>query len=98
MNIYKNSVGITFEVSTEYDLTSTTNTALLVKKPSNKTATWPAIVYGDPTNGVLSYTSVSGDLNEDGFYFLQAYTEFPTGKVLYGVASRFKVMDSYEVP
>ena len=36
-NIYKHSVGVLFEVSTETDLTYATNTALLVKKPSGKT-------------------------------------------------------------
>ena len=98
MNIYKNSIGVIFEVSTEIDLTDATNVALLIKKPSNKTSTWPAAIYGDPVNGIISYSTVSGDLNEDGFYYTQAYAEFPTGKQLYGTASKFKVLNTYEVP
>lgn len=97
-NIYKHSVGVIFEVSTEVDLTTATNTALFIRKPSNKTTTWPAVVYGDPVNGVLTYTTVSGDLNEDGWYYMQSYAEFPTGKQLYGTAVKVKVLDNYEVP
>jgi hypothetical protein len=98
MTIYKHSNGIIFEVSTEKDLTDATSTALLIKKPSNKTSTWPAIVYGDPVSGVLTYTTVTGDLNEDGFYFMQSYAEFPSSKVYYGNTVKFKVYDAYEVP
>jgi len=97
-NIYKHSTGIIFEVSTEIDLTTATSLALLIKKPSSKTNTWPATIYGDASLGVLTYTTVPGDLNEDGFYYLQAYAEFPSNRVLFGNSVRFKVLESYEVP
>lgn len=97
-NIYKHSVGITFEVTTEQDLTDASNQALLIRKPSNKTATWAATISGTPSDGVLTYTTIAGDLDEDGWYHLQSYAEFPTGKQLYGTATRFKVLDSFELP
>lgn len=97
-NIYKRSIGIVFEVSTEQDLTNATNTALLVKKPSNKSATWSATIHGAPSGGILTYTTIDGDLDEHGFYYLQSYAEFPTGRQLYGTAVRFKVLDSFEAP
>ena len=97
-NIYKHSSGITFEVSTDFDLTSATKVSLLVKKPSNKTAIWNAEVLGDPTGGMLTYITEPDDLNEDGWFYMQSYAEFPTGKVYYGSAVKFKVLDAYEVP
>lgn len=97
-NIYKHSVGIIFEVSTDLDLTTATSTSLLIRKPSNKTASWGCSIYGDAINGVLTYTTIANDLDENGWYHLQSYAEFPTGKQYYGTAVRFKVLDNYELP
>jgi hypothetical protein len=97
VNIYKHTVGFTFEISTEVDLTEVTNTALLIKKPSNKTAIWPAVVLGDPMNGILTYQTATGDLDEDGWHFMQSYIEKSGGRVFYGNAIKFKVLESFEV-
>lgn len=96
-SVYKHSEGILFEVDTETDLTNATNLAILVKKPSNKSATWTAAVLGNATDGIMWYRTVSGDLDEDGNYLIQAYAEFPSNKVYYGNAVKLKVKDRFEV-
>jgi hypothetical protein len=94
--IYKHSVGILFRIPTDADLTDSI-VSFLVKKPSNKSAIWSAAIYGDPITGMIEYTTATGDLDDDGFYYLQAYAEFPTGNY-YGETLRFRIYDSYEVP
>lgn len=94
-NIYKHSIGISIAVSTGIDLTLATKTAFLIKKPSGRTMEWVTTVT-DESTGAMSYTTVEGDLNEDGWYYGQSYVEF-TGKVLYGKPVKFKVYDAFEV-
>ena len=98
MAIYKRDVGVTFEISTDIDLTNATSVQIMIKKPSSRSAIWPATKSVTPSDGIITYTTIDGDLNEDGWHYLQSYAEFPSSVAYYGNAVKFKVYDSYEVP
>ena len=93
--LYKYSAGELIEVTVGIDLTYVTKVELIVKKPSNKVVTWTTTI-SDTINGVVQYTTVTGDINEDGMYYLQAKVTFPN-RTAYGKSTKFKVLDTFEV-
>lgn len=99
VDIHKREVGKTFQFLCEKDLTGVQNLTAEVKKPSGKISMWSPSAYGDPTLGIARYSTVSGDLNEPGWYFLQMYGEWSGGaRVAIGRTVKFKVLDDFEVP
>jgi hypothetical protein len=87
--IFNGTVGLQLIVLTGQDLSSATLKALKVVKPDNTTASWVPTC-PTPSNGQLLYTTVSGDIDEVGDYFLQAYVEFP-GSKFWGDIVKFRV-------
>lgn len=94
---YVDTVGLVIYVATDIDLSSATNTKLLVQKPSGEEVEWSATAvvdeFGETTR--LKYTTVSGDLDEEGFYKLQASATISgwTGK---GRTTSFKVYAKFK--
>lgn len=83
--IHVGDIGTIFEVSvldgtTVVDISTATVKQLLLRKPSGTLLTKAAVFKTTGTDGVLQYTTVSGDLNEKGVWSLQVYIELPTGK------------------
>jgi len=73
--IYQNDVDIVFRLDTGIDdLSTASKIQILVKKPSGVEAEWTATRYG--ATSYITYTSIAGDLNEEGDYILQSYVEF----------------------
>lgn len=71
-NVYKDDLGVGFEVETGVDCSATGLVLTLeVIKPDSHTASWVAAIKGGD-NSVLTYTSASGDLDQAGEYKLQA--------------------------
>lgn len=95
-HVYKGSVGVTFEVDTQTDLTDATKVSIIVQKPSKSTSEWEAVVGDDPSDGILTYVSKEGDLDENGFYYIQSYVEFDD-QIFYGQSVKIKVYDTYEI-
>lgn len=54
-------------------LSSYTTKQLIFKKPSGTTLTKTASFLTDGSDGIIYYTSISGDLDETGVWKLQAY-------------------------
>lgn len=95
--VHRGEVGKIFQILTEADLTDATAIIAKVRKPSGKVSAWIPTIYGDPTLGIVRYTSVAGDLDEPGMYGLQSYKEASGGRVTIGRAIKFKVLDDFEV-
>ena len=93
--LYRHSTGEIIEVSTGIDLTTATLVEFVVKKPSNKVVNWVATKQSG-TGGIAVYTTITGDINEDGMYYLQAKVTFPN-RTAYGKSTKFKVLDTFEV-
>jgi hypothetical protein len=71
-NLYLNDLGVGFEVETGVDCSAAGLVLTMeIIKPDGHTASWvAAIKNGD--NSVLTYTTVSGDLDQAGEYKLQS--------------------------
>ena len=83
--IHKGDVGTIFtftiydETNTLLNIGSATTKNVIIKKPNNTTLTKSASFYTDGSDGKLSYTTVSGDLDLIGTYYLQCYISMPIG-------------------
>ena len=92
--IHKGDIGTKFTV-TVYDGTSTVNVSggtktILFKKPGGTTLTKTASDE-DAANGAISYTTVSGDLDEIGTWRIQAKVVTSGGSTFNTDISTFKV-------
>ena len=95
--IHKGDIGTKFTV-TVYDGTSTVNDSggtktILFKKPGGTTLTKTASDE-DAANGAISYTTVSGDLDEIGTWRIQAKVVTSGGSTFNTDISTFKVYDN----
>jgi hypothetical protein len=50
------------------------------KKPDDSIVPQTAVLTGDGSDGNMQYTSVDGDLDQDGEWKLQGYIELGSGK------------------
>jgi hypothetical protein len=64
---------------------------LNVKKPQGSKVVWIPTTY---ETTVMSYTTIKGDLNEIGIYYLQVEIRFGT-KIFFGETTAFLVKESY---
>lgn len=55
------------------DLTTATTTDLHIIKPDDTVVVWSASPIGDATDGVLEYTTITGDLDQLGYYYGEVY-------------------------
>ena len=83
--IHLDDIGTIFEVALKdcdnaVDLTGATTLEYIFQKPDGSLVTRTALINGDPTLGVLNYTTVSGDLDLIGSWKLQAHVILPSGE------------------
>jgi len=99
--IHKSDIGTLFKVTikdgdTAVDISSASVTKQIVfRKPSGTLLTKAASFFTDGTDGILTYTSISGDLNEIGSWKLQAYVVLGSNEFRSDLAS-FKVHRNLE--
>jgi hypothetical protein len=96
--VYQGTVGASIKLDTGVDLSSATTLEIRVMRPSGVLATWTASVYapsGTATQSI-TYTTVSGDLDELGVYVLQSYVKGPGVEVL-GDAFAIIVIPPYSI-
>jgi len=93
--IHVNDVGTVFKVTiadcpTTLDVSSATTKQLKFKKPGGDLLVKDGQFYTDGTDGVIKYTSVSGDLDECGRWELQAFLVFG-GSSYHSDVAKFRV-------
>jgi len=91
--LYQGDVGVTVNVATGITLTGATTTQIRVKKPSGTLAAWVATIDGANAQQ-LNYTTIAGDLNEAGMYFLQAYVITGT-QTLFGETAEIEIFGAF---
>lgn len=74
--VHQDQIGMQFKVTLSdadvaVDLSIYTTRQIIFKKPSGSLLTKTASLYTDGTDGIMYYTSVSGDLDEVGIWKLQ---------------------------
>jgi hypothetical protein len=94
--IYRNSIGITFQLNMNIDLTDYQTVKILVRKPSLAKQEWTASIYGSAVNGQIEYNTVDGDLDEAGTYIIQSYAEMTDGSIYKGRAINVKIYAEFE--
>lgn len=90
-DIYATSLGVNLEITLNYDLTSNTGVTYRVKKPNNTFVNWTGTVDTAAT-GITHYTTVTGDLDLSGKYWVQVKVTF-AGKIYYADPVTFEVTD-----
>jgi hypothetical protein len=93
--IHTLSYGIDIEITIEEDsvvanISAATDMQFLIRKPDGSLLEVTATFLTDGTDGILKYTTVSGDLDMVGLYKIQAKMTIGTG-VFYSTTSTFKV-------
>jgi len=91
--VYVGDIGTIIYVDVKETITSATVLQLKVKKPDEIEYTWAASLEGTTK---LKYVAISGDFNQEGIYYLQAYVELPSWKGR-GETVSFRVYDTYEI-
>jgi hypothetical protein len=61
------------------DVSSASTLEFTFQKPNGTTLTKTAVLTGDGTDGVVEYTTVSGDIDLHGDWKIQAYVVLPSG-------------------
>ncbi len=74
--VYEGDIGTVIELDTGEDISSASTLRIYYTKPSGTTSFWPATLVGTSR---LSYTTQSGNLDEDGVWSLQAYVVTASG-------------------
>ena len=89
--IYVGTVGVQVRITMDEDVSNATITKFVVRKPESGEVEWAAVLEGST---ILTYTTVSGDLDEAGIYFLHPNLEIGdwTG---YGTPINFKIYDKW---
>lgn len=83
--IHKNDIGTEFRCtmkdgSSIVDVSTASTKQLIFVKPSGEKLTKTATFYTDGTDGIISYVTVSGDLNECGLWAIQGFVIIGTGE------------------
>lgn len=68
--VYEGDIGTVIELDTNVDISSASTRRIYYTKPGGTVSYWAADLVGTSR---LSYTTESGDLDEDGVWSLQAY-------------------------
>lgn len=88
--LYVGAVGVKLIVETGMDLSNATYVSLKVKKPDETEVEWVGTANGTKIEYIIS----TGDLDQSGFYKIQAYAEFEDSKML-GETNGIYVYDKF---
>ena len=94
--IHKNDIGTVFKVtikdgSSSVDISTSTTKQLIFKKPSGQKLEANASYYTDGSDGIITYTTVDGDLNEEGMWKIQGKIILSGGNTFNTDLTSFKV-------
>lgn len=89
---YVGDVGTEITVDCGTTITEATGTKLKVKKPDGTAVEWTATVSGTDD---LKYTTISGDFDQDGVYYLQASLTI-SGWTGLGETANFTIHSPYD--
>jgi len=100
---YEDSVGLVIYISVGQDLTSSTKTEIHVQRPDGTSVIWLATIavqtesgeFVTPQDGILTYTTVEGDLPMPGEYRIQPYVEWGAAAKYYGETSILTIYPKY---
>ena len=77
-------------IYTTFDLTGYSTVTLKIRKPSGTILTKTPSVF-DLDDGILTYESITGDLDEVGDYTVEVFVTYPDGDSIKGELDNFTV-------
>ncbi len=94
--IHFGDIGTVFKVtikddSTVVDISTASTKQIVLKKPSGEKLTKTANFLTDGSDGIITYTTISGDLDEAGMWKIQGYIVLSGGNTFYTDINAFKV-------
>ena len=89
---YINTIGISIHVETGENISLASELVLRVKKPDGTIVNWAGSLEGLTK---IKYTVVSGDLDQAGIYYLQAYVKLASWTGL-GETTNFTIYNSFK--
>jgi len=94
--IHVGDIGTVIKISIEddgaaLDISSSTAQNILVLKPDGSTETWVAEFDDDGVDGVIAYTTTSGDIDMPGIWYLQAKLSYSGAEVTFAAHQRILV-------
>ena len=98
--VHKNDIGLTFKVTIKDEddavknISSYSTKQLIFKKPDGTILTKTASFLTDGTDGVIYYTTVSGDLDTVGIWRIQAYINDGSSNYRKSNVGTFNVFDN----
>jgi len=90
--IHQNDIGTVFKVTvqngsgTAVDVSGATTKQLIFRKPDGTNDTQSATFFTDGTDGILTYTTISGDIDTIGAWQIQANLVLASGTFLSDIA------------
>lgn len=95
-NLHVGEIGVTLKLDTGLDLTGATTLQILAQNPSKQKKTWTASDSGTPTDGIVQYDTVSGDLDIAGNWRFQAKV-VTGGKTYLGDVAELQIYKEFEL-
>jgi len=92
--LFKNDIGVLFKVYAGVDLSDASSIIMKIRKPSGVVSSWTASVDTDNSFYAL-YSTISGDLNIAGEYFISLSLTTVDGKSITGQSDSFMVYDQF---
>lgn len=88
-------IGVTFKVTisdcgTAVDISSASTKQILLYKPDGSLLTKSASFFTDGTDGILTYSTISGDVDVAGFWRIEAHVIIGSSEY-YSEIERFRV-------
>lgn len=90
--IYVGDVGTVITLDVGEDVSTATTMDIVYKKPDGTTGTWNATLSGTTK---IQYTTVSGDIDESGKWYVHAYIVLPSWSGI-GETASFEVYEEFE--
>ncbi len=80
------------------DLSTTTSRVLNFERPDGTSFDRPATLIDEGANGLMQYITADGDLDQPGYWYLQARVEFESGAELKANRLRVRVLTNNVSP
>jgi len=93
--IYTYDIGTRLRTTLSSDLTGYSSVKYSIEKP-DKTTMLKTCTVEDLTNGIIYYNTLEDDLDQSGYYHIQAQVVFPSGDRYESETKEFRVYDSFK--
>lgn len=79
------------EATLPFDISNAATKVITLEKPDGSLISRAGTFETDGTDGVLLYSTVSGDINQDGHWYAQGVVTFSNGDTFHSDRVRFRV-------